>query len=150
MSIMKVILLKDIQKVGRKYDVKNVADGHALNFLIPRGLAEGATPQAIHRIEHLKKNVEQEKMIQGELLLKNLGTIKNLILNIKEKANDKGHLFAGLTKEMLASEIFKATRLNIDPESIELPKPLKETGEHKVLVETLDKKAEFTVRIEAE
>ena len=147
---MKVILLKDVPKIGRKYDVKDVADGHALNFLIPRGLIEIATPQALQKIEHLKRNIEQEKTIQGGLLVKSLETIKDLKLNIKEKANEKGHLFAGLTKEMLAGEIFKATRLNIDPESIELGKPIKEIGEHKVSVEAMGKTAEFTVLVEAD
>ena len=147
---MRVVLLKDVPKVGRKYDVKDVSDGHALNFLIPRGLAEKATSQALKKIESLKANKAAEKKIQGELLVKNLETIENLTLTLKEKANEKGHLFAGLTKEMLAGEIFKATRLNIDPESINLPKPLKETGEHKVKVEALGKIAEFIVIIEAE
>ena len=145
---MKVILLKDIPKIGRKYDVKNVADGHALNFLIPRGLVEIATLKSVQKIESLKLNDATERKIQGELLLKNLETIENLTLTLKEKANEKGHLFAGVTKEMLAEEIFKATRLNIDHQSIKLDKPLKETGQHKVIVEAIDKKVEFTVMIE--
>ena len=147
---MKIILLKDVAKVGRKHDVKNVADGYALNFLIPRGLAEKATPQALKKIESLKANEAVEKKIQGELLVKNLETIEKLTLTLKEKANEKGHLFAGLTKERLAEEIFKATRLNSDPESILLDKPIKEIGKHKVTVEAMGKKAEFTVIIEAE
>ena len=147
---MKVILLKDVAKIGRKYDVKDVADGHALNFLIPRGLVEIAIPQAVKKIELLKANDATEKKIQGELFLKNLEVIENLTLTLKEKANEKGHLFAGVTKEMLALEIFKAIRLNIDPESIKLDKPIKEIGKHKVVIEALNKKAEFSVIIEEE
>ena len=147
---MKIILLKDVAKVGRKYDIKDVSDGYALNMLIPRGLAVQGTVEQVKKIEQMKKADQAEKMIQGELLLKNLETIKNLTLNLREKANDKGHLFAGVTKEMLVSEIFKAIRMNIDPESIKLEKPLKENGEHKVTIEALGKKAEFTVVIEAE
>lgn len=146
---MKIILLKDVPKVGRKYDVKDVAEGYALNMLIPRGLAQVATAQAVKGVESLKSRDSAEQKIQGELLLKSLDTIKNLTLNLKEKANEKGHLFAGVTKEMLISEIQKVARLNLDPESIKLPKPIKEVGEHKVAVEALEKKAEFTVVIEA-
>ena len=99
---MKVILLKDVAKIGRKYDIKNVADGYALNMLIPRGLAVVATEQAMKKVETLKVNDTTDKKIQTELLLKNLEVIKNLTLNLKEKANEKGHLFAGVTREMLA------------------------------------------------
>jgi len=147
---MKIILLKDIQKVGRKYDIKNVSDGYALNMLIPRGLAQVATEQAVKNIESMKAKDSSQKQIQGELLLKNLDTIKNLTLTIKEKANDKGHLFAGVTKERLVEEIMKSVRLNIDPESIKLDKPIKEVGEHKLTVEAMGKKVEFSVIVERE
>ena len=146
---MKIILLKDIPKVGRKFDIKDVADGHALNLLIPRGLAQGATPQAVKNIESLKATDLAEKKIQGELLLKNLEVIKNLTLTLKEKANDKGHLFAGITKERLVEEIVKSARLNIDPEAIHLDKPIKEVGEHKIAVFALGKQVEFILNIEA-
>ena len=147
---MKIILLKDIPKLGRRFDIKNVADGYALNMLIPRGLAQAATAQTVKNIEVLKLKDLAEKKIQGELLLKNLDSIKGLTLALKEKANDKGHLFAGVTKEMLASEIFKLSRLRLDNESIKLDKPIKEIGQHKVTVEAMDKKVEFVVNIEAE
>ena len=146
---MKIILLKDVSKVGKKYDIKNVADGHAQNMLIPRGLAIVATDQAIKKVEILKANDTTDKKIQTELLLKNLEVINNLTINLKEKTNEKGHLFAGVTKEMLAEEILKVTRLNIDPESIVLPKPLKEIGEFKIEIEVSGKKASFVVNIEA-
>ncbi len=147
---MKVILLKDIPKVGRKFDVKDVAEGHALNLLIPRGMAKAATVQALQQIEQMKKADLVERQVQGELLAKNLESIKGLTLTLQEKTNDKGHLFAGVTREMLAQEILKTARLNIDPESIQLSKPIKEVGEYKVTVEAMRKQAEFTVIIEAE
>jgi len=141
---MQIILLRDVPKIGRKYDVKDVSDGYALNWLFPRALATVATASGI------QKNDLVERQIQGELLSKNLETIKNITLNLKEKANDKGHLFAGVTKEMLALEILKIARLNIDPESIQLPKPIKEVGEYQITIEALGKKAEFTVLIESQ
>ena len=147
---MKIILLKDVQKVGKKFDIKDIADGHALNFLIPKGLAMVATPQAVAKINSEKEKIHTEEKIQEELLAKNLDTIKNLKLTLKEKANEKGHLFAGITKEILVAEILKVTRLNLDVDFIKLDKPIKEVGEHKVVVEAMGKKAEFTVVVEAE
>src|SRR3989344_6098854 len=104
---MKIILLKDIQKIGKKYDIKDVADGFGLNMLIPRGLAQVATPTALKNIETLKSKDLAERRVQGELLFKSLSLIKDLTLKLKEKANDKGHLFASVTKEILAQEILK-------------------------------------------
>ncbi len=145
---MKVILLKDVPKVGKKYDIKNVAEGYALNLLIPKGLAQIATAQAEKNIEVMKQKDMVERKVQGELLLKNLEVIKTLVLNIKEKANDKGHLFAGITKERLVEEILKTARLNLDVDSIKLDKPIKEVGEHEVAVEVLGKSAKFKVIVE--
>jgi large subunit ribosomal protein L9 len=146
---MKIILLKDVQKVGKKYDVKDVAEGFALNSLIPRGLAKVATKDAIEKVEQLKANDLTNKKIQEELLLKNLEVIKNLRIELKEKANEKGHLFAGVTKETVYEELKKASKLNLDLDSVKLDKPIKEVGEHKVTVEAMGKKAEFTVNIVA-
>ena len=146
---MKIILLKDVAKVGKKYDIKDVAEGYALNMLIPRGLARVATKDAIAKVEQLKANDLTNKKIQEELLLKNLEIIKNLKIELKEKANDKGHLFAGVTKEMIWKEVTSKSRLNIDLDSIKLSKPLKEVGEHKIVLEAMGKKAEFIVSISA-
>lgn len=145
---MKVIFLKDVQNVGRKYDIKNVADGYALNMLIPRKLAEIATPHAIKKIEEMKNNDLTQKRIQEELLQKNLEVINSLTITIKGKANEKGSLFAGITKENLVAEILKTSRLNIGPEIIVLPKPVKEVGSHKITVQAGNKKAEFTLVVE--
>ncbi len=147
---MKIILLKDVPKVGRKYDIKDVAEGYALNMLIPRGLAQIATAQSLKKVEEMKANDLTQKKMEEELLLKSLEAVKNLKINLKGLSNDKGHLFAGITKETLAKEILKISRINIDPEFIKLPKPLKELGEQKVAVEVMGKKVEFTVIVEAE
>lgn len=146
---MKVILLKDVAKVGRKYDIKDVAEGYAQNMLLPRGLAKIATKDAIAKVEQLKANDLTNKKIQEELLLKNLEIIKNLKIELKEKANEKGHLFAGVTKETIWKEVTKSTRLTLDIDSIVLNKPLKEVGEHKITVEAMGKKAQFIVKISA-
>jgi large subunit ribosomal protein L9 len=146
---MKIILLKDVPKIGRKYDIKDVAEGYAQNMLLPRGLAVVASPQEVRKVEQMKTAEMMDKKIQADLLAMNMDTIKGLTLNLKEKANDKGHLFAGITREVLVAEILKMTRLNLDPEYIKLDKPIKEVGEHKVTVEAGGKKADFTLIVES-
>ena len=146
---MKIILLKDISKLGRKFDVKTVSDGHALNMLIPQGLAIAATADALKRIETEKAKAEGERKVQEELLVKNLDGLKDTTVTITCKANDKGHLFAGLHREALAIEIEKQTRLQIDPSFIQLEHPIKTVGEHVVEVKTGNKSAKFKLVIES-
>lgn len=148
-NFMKVIFLKDVPRVARRYEIKNVADGYALNMLIPRGLAKQATPQIITQVEKEKANDLTQKNIQEELLLKNLEVIKNLKIELSGKANEKGHLFAGITKEMIFEKLTKETKISLDPNFIKLDKPLKEVGEHKVTLEAMGKKVDFFVNISA-
>ena len=147
---MKVILLKDVPKLGKKFDVKDVSDGHALNFLMPRGLVTSATESAVKKLAEQKEKAGAEEKIQAELLVKSLGALKETTVKISGKANDKGHLFAGITKEILLAEILKQAHMNLDPETVVLEKPIKELGEHKVTVQALGKSAEVTVVVEAE
>jgi len=142
---MKIILNQDVSKVGKKYEVKNVADGHALNFLIPRGLAVAATAGALKKLEIAKTMVAVEKKVQEDLLLKNLKSLDGARIEIAEKANDKGHLFAGLHKEQIIPEIKKQTGLDVLPEFLILDKPIKEIGEHSLEIKSQDKTAKFVV-----
>lgn len=145
---MRIILLRDVPKVGRKYETKNVPDGYGRNFLIKNGLAEMATDGAMKRIQEIKKTAEIEKKIQEDLLMKNLGDINGIVITLKEKANDEGHLFAGVHKDEIISEIKKETRLDMSPEYIELDKPIKKTGEFDINVSVNGKKAKFKLIVE--
>ncbi|MEK7107577.1 MAG: 50S ribosomal protein L9, partial [Patescibacteria group bacterium] len=142
---MKVILNQDISKVGKKYEVKNVADGHALNFLIPRGLAVAATAGALKKLAIAKTQLVVEKKVQEDLLLKNLRSLDGAKIEIIEKANDQGHLFAGLHKEQIILALKKQTGLDVLPEFLILEKPIKEIGEQTIEVKVQDKTAKFVV-----
>ena len=147
---MRVVLLQDVPKVGRKHEVKNVASGHALNFLIPKRLADAATPTIIKKLEEEKALASVERSIREDLLAKSLKSIDGIVVKIEEKANDKGHLFAAVHKEQLIHQISKQTGFEILPEFIILEKPIKEVGEHTVAVKVGDKNAEFKVVVKAE
>lgn len=146
---MKVILLKNISKLGKRFDVKEVNSGHALNFLIPRGLAIAGTSEALKRIEIQKLREVGEHKLQEELLMKNIKELEQVTLKIIGKANDKGHLFAGLHKEEIATELAKQSRIQINPSFIVLDHPIKEVGEHTIQIKTENKSAKFKLVIEA-
>jgi len=144
---MKIILLQDVAKVGKKYDVKNVSDGHALNMLIPRGFAVVATPAAVKKVDKLKSEDTAHKKVQEDLLLMNLKSIDGVTLEMSEKANDKGHLFAGVHKEEIIAAMNAQKQINLLPEFIMLDKPIKEVGDHSVEIKIKDKKATLKLSI---
>ncbi len=144
---MKVILLKDVRNVGKKFDTKNVADGFALNFLIPQKLAEVSTPTSAKKVEMLKAKDAAEKKIQEDLLMKNLKNLKDIKIEIKAKANEKGHLFKGIHKDEIVAEIKKQTELDITPEYLIIEKPLKQVGDYSVEAKVQDKSASFKLTI---
>jgi len=146
---MRVIFLKDVPRVGRKYELKNVSDGYVKNFLLPKGLVEIATDKSLSRLEEIKKTEETERMVREDLLVKNVMDLEGKTIVIKEKANDKGHLFAGIHGAEIVKTIKKETNLDLDPSFIELEKPIRETGEHTISVSAHGKKAKFTLIVEA-
>jgi len=148
---MKVILLQDIPKIGRKYEVKDVADGYARNFLIPREMALYATPQEVKRIEAMKTKYEKERKEKEEMLQESLTQLEGKVLTIKAKANEKGHLFAGIGKEEISAFLKEEIKTYIPAEYIKLPRPIKEIGEYKITISVGDKKkTQFTLRVEKE
>lgn len=146
---MKVIFLQDVPRVGKRHDIKEVNDGYAMNFLMPRKLAEAATPQAIAELEKRKKNVEIENRIQDDLLMKNLEEIKNKVLNISAKTDEKGHLFKGIHSKELVDEMKKQHHADISAEFIILEKPIKEIGEFTIPIEIKGKKSSFKLVVES-
>ncbi|MBU0723089.1 50S ribosomal protein L9 [Patescibacteria group bacterium] len=147
---MKVILLKDVPKVGKKFEIKSIANGYAQNYLIPNKLAEIATKEAEARITlACSLNEEKTKIVETELIEK-LEKLKDTTITIKEKANDKGVLFAGIHQDSLVSHIKTNLNLDIDPSYITLIEPLKTIGEHTVEILVGKKKISLKIIIEGE
>lgn len=147
---MKVILLSDIAKLGRKYDVKDVNSGYGQNFLIPKKLALAATKSALDWLNNEKSKTETENTIKKNLLIKNLVDLDGKTISIKEKANEKGHLFAGLHKEEIAKHISGETRIEIDPKIIVLKEPIKEIGKYAIEVSEAGKTIKFDLVVEGD
>lgn len=129
---MKVIFLKDVPRIGRKNEVKEVNDGYALNFLIPQKLAIKGTPESIKHLELKKKEIVVEKQIQEDLLLRNLKELENKIISFKEKSNEQGHLFKSINAKEIVLELKKQHHVDIEESILKLEKPIKELGEFEV------------------
>lgn len=146
---MKIIFLKDVPGRGKKNDIKEIPDGYARNFLLPKKLAEVATPAALARVEKEQQTVVIEKEIQHDLLMKNLAQVNAITITVAKKANETGHLFSSIHESDLVEELQKQKSAVIDPKCIKLPKPIKEIGTHEIEVEVAGKKAKFTLEVQA-
>jgi large subunit ribosomal protein L9 len=144
---MKVIFLKDVPRVGKKNDVKEVNDGYALNFLFPHKLAEAATPKSLDSLKKKQNEIIVEREVQEDLLIKNLEEIKGKIITIKGKANEKGSLFSAIHKKEIRDELQKQN-IEINEEFIVLEKPIKEIGEFEIPIQIKHKKSSFKLIVE--
>lgn len=147
---MKIILLKDVEDIGKKYEVKEVKDGYARNFLIPQGLAEIATEKALEKLEiqkeKAKEDAEEElKMAQGLA-----SSISNQEVTILVKLGKEGQLFESITSQKI-SEALKKMGFDIKKDQVELSEQIKELGEFPVKIKfSHNLEAEITVIIAGE
>ena len=146
---MRMIFLKDVAGVGRKSEIKDVAEGYARNFLIPRGLASVATSAKVRDAEAAQLKNEVHKKVQDDLLLKNLLSLHGTTLIMERKANEQGHLFEGIHAKDIAEEIRKRAHIEIPPEAIALPEPLKAVGEHEISVSMRAHTGTFKLLVQA-
>lgn len=146
---MRVIFLHDVPRVGRKYEVKEVNGGYAMNFLLPRKLAVPATEKALAELEIRKKDIILEREVQEDLLMKNLEEIKGKVVSIKAKANEQGHLFSAIHKKEILEAMQKDNHVQISEEFIDLEKPIKGVGEFEIPIKVGNKKSSFKLVVEA-
>jgi large subunit ribosomal protein L9 len=131
---MKVILLQDVEGLGKAGDLKDVANGYARNYLLPRRLAAGATPGLIanrsQRIaaeqRKLEKLAEQNKQLAERLA--------QITLTFKAKVGSQGRLYGSITSQDIASALRDAENIAVDRRTIELPEPIRTLGTFSVPV----------------
>jgi large subunit ribosomal protein L9 len=147
---MKVMLLKDIYKLGNAGDVKKVADGYARNYLIPQGLAVLARPGVLKQAERIRDQAAKERKRLNEELGDVAEKLSGLELTFAVKAGETGRLYGSVTSQMIASAIEEATGTIVERRNIEM-QPLKLLGVHNVPVRlTIDLIPEVTILIHRE
>ncbi len=131
---MKVILLQDVEGLGKAGDLKEVANGYARNYLLPRKLAAGATPALIanreQRIAAEKRRLEKQEALQRQLA-ERLNQVK---LTFKARVGREGRLYGSITSQDIALGLREAEGISIDRRVIELPNPIRSTGTFQVPV----------------
>lgn len=145
---MKVILLKDIKGVGKRFEEKEISNGYATNFLIPKKLAVALSGTSAGAVKALKEQEEKNKEKASAEIAENISKIAGKTFAVKMKANEKGHLFQKITTEKISS-ILKEQGISIGAEHILLAQPIKETGTFEVPVSVGEgKETSFTLEVE--
>jgi large subunit ribosomal protein L9 len=130
---MRVLLLRDVYKLGHAGDVKKVADGYGRNYLLPQRLAVLATPAALQQAETLRQNAAIARAKLNEELKGVADQLTALTLIFPVKAGETGKLYGSITAAHIAVKIKEASGLDVDRRNIPA-QPLREIGEYKVQV----------------
>jgi len=139
---MKVVLLNDVEKIGKKFDVKEIKNGYARNFLIPKGLAKPATKEALEWLKVQKEIMEKKAEESLKVFQQTVSAIDGQEVIVSVKVGDEGQLFESVTTQKI-SERLKEMGFDIKKNQLELDSPIKEVGEFSV-------KVKFEHNLEAE
>ncbi|MDD5627177.1 MAG: 50S ribosomal protein L9 [Patescibacteria group bacterium] len=145
---MKIILKKNYNGLGKKGEIKDVADGFARNFLISKEIALPATLSNISAITHLVQEEKREKKQTEQKLESFKGKILNLKITLKMQADAKGKLFGAVGKKEIQEALEKKIGIKVPKQKIGLDKSIKEAGNYEVVINISEKsKPKINVQI---
>jgi large subunit ribosomal protein L9 len=147
---MKVLLVKDVYKLGRAGDVKRVADGYGRNFLLPQGLAVLATAGALKQAEGIRSAASVQRAVQNKEMAGVAEILSKVVVAFPAKAGETGKLYGSITSQMIAEAVKKKTGVELNRRQMDA-EPIRVLGEHKVHVRlTMDLIPEMTVIVHRE
>ena len=125
---MKVILKVDIKGIGKKDEIINTSDGHARNYLLPRGLAVEANNENMSKLKAKQDSAKFKKSQEKEEAIKIADKLGKICLKIKVKSGENGKIFGGVSSKEIAQELEKEYKINVDKKKIELKETIKTLG----------------------
>lgn len=131
---MKVILIQDVEKLGKKYDVREVANGFARNFLFPKNLAKPATASALKILEAEKAAAEAEAEEDLKKVEETVAMLDGQEIEIPTKIGEDGKLYGAITPQKIVSTL-KEKGFLITKKQVKLGEPIKEMGEYDISLE---------------
>lgn len=129
---MNVIFIKDLKGQGKAGDQKNISDGYAKNFLIPKGYAIEATAANLNNLKGKKESEQYQKEQDIKAAEEMKEKLENISVVIKTKSGENGKLFGSVTSKDIADELKKQHAISIDKKKIVLPDGIKEVGKFSV------------------
>jgi len=131
--MQKLILIEDVDGLGRRGSLVRAKDGYSRNFLLPKQLAVVATRDNLKRLEGLRKKFQEEEKVRVEKAKGLLERMQDLSVTITVKASEEGHLYGSVNTAVLV-EALAAKDLVVDPRVLKLAEPIKEIGVYQVPV----------------
>lgn len=125
---MKVVLRDDVENVGRKGDLLEVADGFARNYLVPRGLAMKATKGGVQQAEAMRRNREAREARDREAAQALADQLTGRRIEVRARAGEGGRLFGSVTAADIVGAVRAQTGVDVDRRNTQLSEPLKELG----------------------
>ncbi len=144
---MKVILRADVERVGKKGDILDVADGFARNYLMPKGLAIVASAGAVEQAAAMRRARDARDARARSEAEEVARTLVPKVITITAKAGSEGRLFGSVTPTDIAAAVLEQTGIELDRRRIELEEPIRSTGTHRATVQ-LHADVEFPVTVE--
>ena len=132
------ILLKEVDNLGERGDVIDVSPGYLRNFLVPRKLAQPATPASIAESQRRHEAAERAAVEAAEKAEETAALLRKTVLTISHQAGDDGRLFGSVTSQEIADAIRQARGVRLDKRRVQLEDAIKTTGTHMVTVEVAD------------
>lgn len=129
---MKVILLQDVAKLGRRYAIVEVPDGYGVNKLIPKGLAKAATPENVKAVMARSGAIAHSKEAAEAAFKELLAALKDKVVTLSAEANAEGRFFQALKPEAIAAAVTAVAGVKVTPHQIGIAEPIKAVGEHVV------------------
>jgi len=131
---LRVILIRDVDRVGTAGEVKDVADGYGRNYLLPKGLAELVSPDGLKRADEYRKAEERRHQALNAEMEGLAGLLDGLEINIKAKAGENERLYGSVTSADIAEEAQRLTGHEIDKRKVDLHDPIHQLGEYEITV----------------
>ncbi len=131
---MQLIFIKDLQGTARKGEIKNVPDGYARNYIIPKGFGVPVTPEALKRYQNEKNQKEQRSHRIEERNKHLLEELNKRTFTFEIRVGDKGQSYSAIHDTDIAERISEKLNIEVLKKQISLPKPLKELGEYQIEV----------------
>ncbi len=129
---MKIVLRDDIDNVGRKGDLIEVADGYARNYLVPRGLAIVATKGTIKQAQAMQRSREVREAREREAAEAVAGRLRDQTVRIQARVGEAGKLFGSVTATDVADAVAEQLEVELDRKKLDLGEPIREVGMHDV------------------
>jgi large subunit ribosomal protein L9 len=144
---MKIILRADVEGVGKRGDICEVADGYARNFLVPKGLAMASSPKAEAQAASMRRARDARDARDRAAATDVATTLVPTVITVSAKAGGEGRLFGSVTTTDVAEAVAAQTGVELDRRQLHLDEPIKTTGTHLVMAK-LHPEVEFPITVE--